>query len=225
MRPSVRVVVAIALLLGVFYFTVRKKDFLVPAHFPAPDPVEGTVDRPADHEYATFGGGCFWCTEAVFLRVKGVEKVVSGYSGGSVKNPTYQQVCDGTTGHAEVVRVTFDPNVVSYPELLEVFWRSHDPTTLNRQGFDTGEQYRSVIFTHSDAQRVQAEKYRGKIDEARVFPKPIVTQILPAAEFYPADVSHQDYFARNKANGYCRSVIQPKLDQLGKVFQDRWKPE
>jgi peptide-methionine (S)-S-oxide reductase len=190
-----------------------------------PDEVAGAA-KPAPagkEELATFGNGCFWCTEAVFLQLKGVTKVVSGYSGGQVPNPTYKQVCTGTTGHAEVIQVTFDPAVISYPELLEVFWRSHDPTTLNRQGNDVGTQYRSVIFTHNDRQKQLAEQYKRKIDDAKVFARPVVTEIVPFSAFYPAEDYHQNYFAENGQQPYCRVIIKPKVDKLRAVFKDKLK--
>jgi peptide-methionine (S)-S-oxide reductase len=199
----------------------------VHGNFPAPDPEVTRADAltPTDGaELATFGSGCFWCTEAVFQQLKGVEKVVSGYSGGNVPNPTYQQVCSGRTGHAEVIQVLFDPKVVTYPELLEVFWRTHDPTTRDRQGNDVGSQYRSVIFTHSDRQRESAERYRRKLDEAHVFSKPIVTDIVPFSTFYPAELYHQNYYADHSRQPYCQAVIGPKLDKLRAVFQDKLKP-
>ncbi|MFM8270804.1 MAG: peptide-methionine (S)-S-oxide reductase MsrA [Gemmata sp.] len=195
----------------------------VPEPFPvlAPDEVgPATVSGP---ELATFGSGCFWCTEAVFLQVKGVLSVESGYSGGHVPNPSYKWVCTGRTGHAEVVQVTFDPAAVSYPELLEVFWRSHDPTTRNRQGNDVGPQYRSVIFFHSDKQKETAERYRAKIDEAQVFRAPVVTEITKFEAFYKADHEHQNYYANNPRAGYCRAIIGPKVEKLKKVFGDRVK--
>lgn len=176
-----------------------------------------------DYKLATFGGGCFWCTEAVFQELKGVVKVVSGYSGGSVANPTYQQVCSGTTGHAEVVQVTYDPKVVSYPELLEVFWKTHDPTTPNRQGADVGPQYRSVIFYHDDEQRRLAEAYKKKLEDAGVFSAPIVTEISPYRNFYPAEAYHQNYFRTNPNQPYCRAVIVPKIEKFRKVFRDKLK--
>lgn len=172
---------------------------------------------------ATFGGGCFWCTEAVFKELKGVEKVVSGYSGGSVKNPTYEQVCTGLTGHAEVIQVTYDPEAVPYELLLEVFWKTHDPTTLNRQGNDVGTQYRSVIFTHSDEQKKLAKEYKQKLDKSGIFDDPIVTQIEPIEEFYAAEKYHQDYFARNPNQGYCRFVTAPKVEKFRKLFRDKLK--
>ena len=172
-------------------------------------------------ELATFGTGCFWCTEAVFQQLKGVSKVVSGYSGGQVPNPTYKQVCTGTTGHAEVIQVTFDPAVISYPELLEVFWRSHDPTTLNRQGNDIGTQYRSVIFTHNDRQKQLAELYKKKIEAAKVFSNPVVTEVVPFTAFYPAEDYHQNYYVENSQAPYCRVMIRPKLEKLRAVFKDK----
>ncbi len=174
---------------------------------------------------ATFGSGCFWCTEAVFQQIKGVRKVESGYSGGSVVNPTYAQICSGTTGHAEVVRVTFDPAVVSYPELLEVFWRTHDPTTPNRQGYDSGPQYRSVVFAHSDRQQRLAVTYKRRIDEAGVYPNPLVTEVVPFAAFYPAEADHQNYFASNPRQPYCRAVIGPQVEKLRAVFRDKLKTD
>jgi peptide-methionine (S)-S-oxide reductase len=174
-------------------------------------------------ETATFGSGCFWCTEAVFQRIKGVEKVVSGYTGGRTKNPTYEQVCTGTTGHAEVIQVQFDPAVVSYAELLEAFWKTHDPTTLNRQGADVGTQYRSVIFFHSPEQKAEAEKYKTKLDEAGAFDRKIVTEISPAQVFYAAEDYHQNYFNDNPGQGYCRAVIAPKLEKFEKAFKDKLK--
>ena len=194
-----------------------------PEHFPVLDPAEAApAPAPgAATETATFGAGCFWCTEAVFQRIKGVKAVASGYSGGHVPNPTYEAVCFGRTGHAEVVQVTFDPAVVSYPELLEVFWRSHDPTTPDRQGNDYGPQYRSVVFYHSERQKELAERYRRKIDEAGVFPNPVVTQVEAFTAFYPAEEDHRDYYNRNSRSGYCRNIGR-KLDKLKAVFKDRW---
>lgn len=174
---------------------------------------------------ATFGSGCFWCTEAVFQELKGVEKVTSGYMGGTVKNPTYDQVCEGTTGHAEVVQVTYDPEVISFKELLEVFWKLHDPTTKNRQGNDVGTQYRSAVFYHDDEQRDLAEEYKKKLDEAGAFRAPIVTEITAAEEFYPAEDYHQNYFRENPRQGYCSFVIRPKVDKVREVFADKLKPE
>ncbi|HMP03922.1 MAG TPA: peptide-methionine (S)-S-oxide reductase MsrA [Gemmatales bacterium] len=174
-------------------------------------------------EVATFGNGCFWCTEAVFQQLKGVVRVESGYSGGQVKNPTYKQVCTGLTGHAECIRIQFNPKVITYAELLEVFWQTHDPTTLNRQGADVGTQYRSVVFFHNDEQRRLAEGYKEKLDAAKVYRGPIVTEIVPAVEFYKAENYHQNYFKLNGRAPYCQMVIQPKIDKLKKVFADKLK--
>lgn len=176
-------------------------------------------------EVATFGGGCFWCTEAVFQELKGVKSVVSGYMGGSVANPTYQQICDGDTGHAEVVQITYDPKQVSFVQLLEVFWETHDPTTLNRQGNDEGTQYRSAIFYYSEAQRKTAQELKEKLDKSGAFKKLIVTEIVPAREFYPAEDYHQNYYANNSRKPYCAAIIRPKLDKLKKVFADRLKED
>jgi peptide-methionine (S)-S-oxide reductase len=174
-------------------------------------------------ETATFGSGCFWCTEAIFQRVDGVEKVESGYMGGHVKNPTYKEVCSGLTGHAEVLQVTYNPDEVSYEELLEVFWNTHDPTTPNRQGNDVGTQYRSVIFYHSDEQKQLAERYKEQLSAANAFDQPIVTEIAPAAVFYMAENYHQNYFNLNGDAPYCAYVIQPKVEKFKKVFKEKLK--
>lgn len=175
------------------------------------------------YSVATFGAGCFWCVEAVFERLKGVEKVVSGYTAGSVPNPTYKQVCEGNTGHAEVCRIYYDPEVVTFEELLEVFWQTHDPTTLNRQGNDVGTQYRSAVFYHDDKQKELAEFYKKKLDESGAFSSPIVTEITPAVEFYVAEDYHQNYFDENGTQPYCAFVIKPKVDKFKKVFKDKLK--
>jgi peptide-methionine (S)-S-oxide reductase len=174
-------------------------------------------------ESITLGGGCFWCVEAVFEVVKGVESVESGYAGGTIENPTYEQVCSGQTGHAEVCRIKFDPAVVSFDKLLEIFWKTHDPTTLNRQGNDEGTQYRSVIFYHNDLQKDAAESLKKKLDESGAFTAPIVTQIASVPKYYPAEAYHQDYFAKNPTQGYCRAIIRPKMDKFKKVFSDQLK--
>jgi len=176
-------------------------------------------------ELATFGSGCFWCTEAIFLNVDGVVKVESGYSGGKVKNPTYREVCSGLTGHAEVIQLTYDPAVVSYDELLEIFWKTHDPTTLNKQGADEGTQYRSVIFYHNENQKNLAEAYKKKLTEVGAFDKPIVTEITPFTSFYKAEDYHQNYFALNGSAPYCSFVIQPKVEKFKKVFKTKLKKE
>jgi methionine-S-sulfoxide reductase len=174
-------------------------------------------------QLATFGGGCFWCTEAVFLDVKGVKSVVSGYAGGSVKNPTYREVCSGLTGHAEVVQITFDPALVSYTDLLEIFWNTHDPTTLNRQGADVGTQYRSVVFYHSPEQKTEAEQYKKQLEASKVFKNPVVTEISPIPVFYQAEAYHQNYFALNPEQGYCQYVIRPKVEKFKKQFGNKLK--
>lgn len=187
------------------------------------------ADEPQDPEavaqtaQATFGTGCFWCTEAVFEKLKGVKQVVSGYSGGYFPNPTYEQVLTKTTGHAEVVHITYDPSVLPYSKLLEAFWFSHDPTTLNRQGPDKGPQYRSVIFYHSDEQREAAERYKKKLDESKAFRDPIVTEITKFSAFYPAENYHQDFFRLNGRYPYCRQHIRPKVQKFQKVFESDLK--
>ena len=169
---------------------------------------------------ATFGSGCFWCTEAFFQRLKGVEKVVSGYSGGKIKNPTYREVCSGRTGHAEVIQVTYDPDIISFTKLLEVFWKTHDPTTPNRQGNDVGTQYRSVIFYHDEDQKKQAEHYKQELNKAGIFANPIVTEISMFEEFYMAEENHQNYYNANSSQPYCSIVITPKLEKFEKVFEE-----
>ena len=172
---------------------------------------------------ATFGSGCFWCTEAIFQRIKGVVQVTSGYTGGTVDNPTYREICTGTTGHAEVVQVEYDPAIVAYEDLLQVFWKTHDPTTLNRQGADTGTQYRSVIFYHNEEQRQLAEAYKEQLTTAKAYTKPIVTEILPVKNFYKAEAYHQDYYNANGEAPYCQFVIAPKIDKLEKLLKERMK--
>ena len=177
-------------------------------------------------ETATFANGCFWCTEAIFEELKGVASAVSGYTGGQTENPTYKEVCSGTTGHAECIQVTFDPSIISFDELLEVFWKTHDPTTLNRQGNDIGTQYRSAIFYHNEAQKQKATQYKKELNESGAWPNPIVTEISPFTVFYPAENYHQQYFEVNgDANPYCQFVIQPKLEKFRKVFADKRKKE
>jgi peptide-methionine (S)-S-oxide reductase len=173
---------------------------------------------PPTGEIATLAGGCFWCLEAVYDELKGVVDVVSGYAGGHVANPSYQQVCNGDTGHAEVVRVAFDPTKVSYHEILEVFFTIHDPTTLNRQGADVGTQYRSAIFYHSDEQKKIAEEVMAEISAEGIWKNPLVTQLVPAPEFYPAEEYHQEYFARNPNQGYCQVVVAPKVAKFRSKF-------
>jgi len=173
---------------------------------------------------ATFGTGCFWCTEAVFQELKGVLKVTSGYSGGSVKNPSYEDVCSGTTGHAECLQIIYDPKVISFDELLEVFWEAHDPTTLNRQGNDVGTQYRSVIFYHDAEQKRKSEEYKSKLDKSGAYNNPIVTEITPFTRFYAAENYHQDYYRLHGSQPYCSFVIRPKVEKFEKVFKNKLKP-
>ncbi len=172
---------------------------------------------------ATFGAGCFWCVEAVFQRLNGVLSIESGYSGGNIKNPAYREVCMGTTGHAEVCRITYDNTKVSFDELLEVFWKTHDPTTLNQQGNDIGTQYRSVVFYHNDEQKKLAEKYKEEINKSGAYPKPIVTEISPLINYYKAEDYHQNYYNQNGSEGYCRYVIQPKVEKFEKIFKNKLK--
>lgn len=174
-------------------------------------------------EVATFGAGCFWCTEAQFQQLKGVNKVESGYSGGHIDNPTYKQVCTGNTGHAEVTNVYFDPSVISFDELLAAFWTAHDPTQLNRQGNDVGTQYRSVIFYHNDEQKRKAEEYKSKLNEEHAYDAPVVTEISPYTKFYVAEDYHQNYYNDNGSQPYCVFVVKPKLDKFKKVFADKLK--
>lgn len=174
-------------------------------------------------ELATFGAGCYWCVEAIFENLKGVEKVESGFSGGHVKTPGYREVCEGTTGHAEVCQITYNPAVIGFTELLEVFWKTHDPTTLNQQGADVGTQYRSVVFYHNDAQRELAETYKAKLNASGIFNNPVVTEITPFEVFYKAMDEHQQYFENNGEQGYCRIVIQPKVDKFKQLFSERLK--
>ncbi len=174
-------------------------------------------------ETATLGGGCFWCTEAVYKELKGVTDIKPGYSGGNIKNPSYKEVCTGETGHAEVIQITFDPSVISFSDILEVFFMTHDPTTLNRQGNDVGTQYRSVIFYHSELQKETAEKVISLFEKEKVYDKPIVTQIEPFKAFYEAEDYHHNYYVRNKNQPYCQFVITPKLEKFEKIFKDKMR--
>jgi peptide-methionine (S)-S-oxide reductase len=185
----------------------------------------GLTTKKNKMDVATFGNGCFWCTEAVFQDLKGVESAISGYSGGTVENPTYKQVCTGNTGHAEVLQITYDPSVISFEELLEVFWKTHDPTTLNRQGNDVGTQYRSAIFYHNEEQKKLSEEYKKKLNESGAFDRPIVTEIVPFKKFYKAEDYHQNYYNLNGEQPYCSMVIRPKVDKFRKVFKDKLKKE
>ncbi len=172
---------------------------------------------------ATFGNGCFWCTEAIFQRLKGVEKVIPGYTGGSIKNPSYKEVCYGTTGHAEAIQITYDPKIISYRELLDVFFYTHDPTTLNRQGADAGTQYRSAVFYHDEKQKKDAEVIIAQLEAEKVYDNKIVTEIAPIKKFYIAEDYHQNYYNNNKNQGYCRAVINPKLDKFVKKYSSKLK--
>ena len=183
---------------------------------------EQTISSNMKTELATFGAGCFWCVEAVFQELNGVIKVESGFMGGTIPNPTYRDVCSGTTGHAEVARITFDPSVITYEELLEVLWTTHDPTTLNRQGADAGTQYRSAIFYYNDEQLQKAEDSKAQVAPT-IWDQPIVTEIVPATTFYPAEDYHQDYYANNQNASYCRIVINPKIEKVRTKFKDKLK--
>jgi peptide-methionine (S)-S-oxide reductase len=178
-----------------------------------------------ERETATLAGGCFWCLEAVFLELNGVEKVVSGYSGGAIETPSYREVSTGTTGHAEVVQISFDPEKISYRDILEVFFTIHDPTTLNRQGTDVGTQYRSAIFYHNEAQKNIAEHVMRELDRSHIWDNPIVTEMMPFQNFYPAEDYHQDYYAQNSDAPYCRFVIEPKVAKLRRNFVDKLKKQ
>jgi peptide-methionine (S)-S-oxide reductase len=184
---------------------------------------DATITNATTTDTATFATGCFWCTEAVFQELKGVVKVTSGYSGGQVVNPTYEQVCNGTTGHAECLQVIYDPAIITYDELLEVFWEVHDPTSLNRQGNDVGTQYRSAIFYHNEEQRQKAEHYKDELNKNKAYDKPIVTEITAFTKFYPAEDYHQDYFRLHGSQPYCSLVIRPKVEKFEKVFKDKLK--
>lgn len=177
----------------------------------------------ADLQTATFGGGCFWCTEAVFLELRGVQSVQSGYAGGHVANPTYEQVCTKTTGHAEVIQITYDPDQISYEDLLEIFFQTHDPTTKDRQGNDVGPQYRSAVFYHNDEQKQTAEAFIAKLNASGVLPGKIVTEVTEINNYYPAENYHQDYLANNPSNPYCAMVVRPKVDKFRKQFAEKLK--
>ena len=186
-------------------------------------PQKVKMNMNANLEVATFGGGCYWCIEAIFQRLEGVEKVESGFSGGQVKNPTYREVCTGATGHAEVIQITFDTTKISFEEILKVFFTMHDPTTLNQQGNDIGTQYRSAIFYQNEAQKKVSEEIIAALNQAKAYPSPIVTEVTPFDVFYKAEDYHQNYYNDNSGEGYCRYVIQPKIEKFEKVFKDRLK--
>ncbi len=195
----------------------------IPAQVAPDDQKTVSGSQRANMEIATFAGGCFWCTEAVYQEIKGVESVIPGYTGGQLANPSYEQVCSGTTGHAEAVQIAFDPQQVSFDKLLEIHWQSHDPTTLNRQGADRGTQYRSAVFYHSDEQKRIAEEQKKKLDQSGIFSDPIVTEITPASKFYPAEKYHMNYFRSNPNQGYCAMIIRPKVEKIKKLFADDLK--
>lgn len=184
---------------------------------------EETIPAGVKTDTATFATGCFWCTEAIFQELKGVLKVTSGYSGGTTPNPSYEEVCTGSTGHAECLDIIYDPKQISFDELLEVFWESHDPTSLNRQGNDVGTQYRSAIFYHNAEQKEKAEIYKAKLDKSGAYDKPIVTEITAFTKFYPAEDYHQDYYRLHGTQPYCSFVIRPKVEKFEKVFKDKLK--
>ncbi|HSD63267.1 MAG TPA: peptide-methionine (S)-S-oxide reductase MsrA [Ignavibacteriaceae bacterium] len=185
---------------------------------------ENIMNNPSSKsDTATFGQGCFWCAEAIFERVEGVISVTSGYAGGNVSNPTYEQVCTGKTGHAEVVQIVYNPDVISYDDLLKIFWQTHDPTTLNKQGADVGEQYRSIILYDNEKQKEKAEYYKNELQKSGAWDKPIVTQIVPLTKFYKAEEYHQHYYEKNPYQGYCSFVIAPKVEKFEKVFKDKLK--
>lgn len=181
------------------------------------------MNTQGEMEIATLAGGCFWCTEAVFLELKGVESVVSGYIGGKTANPTYKEICNGDTGHAEAIQISFNPNEISFGELLEIFFATHDPTTLNRQGNDVGTQYRSEIFYHNEDQKEISESYIELLTQENTFGKAIVTRISPATLFYPAEDYHQNYYNQHQEQGYCSYIITPKIEKLKKVYKDKLK--
>lgn len=176
-----------------------------------------------NQEIAVFGAGCFWCVEAVFTELKGVESVIPGYTGGDTKNPTYKEVCSGTTNHAEVAKIVFDPSLITFDELLEVFWKTHDPTTLNRQGADVGTQYRSVVYYTSASQKEKVERYKKALNDSKAWDNPVVTEITELGTFYPAEDYHNDYYKNNPDQGYCRMVIQPKVEKFKKAFSEKLK--
>ena len=211
-------IITLALLLQCTYNSGKEMD-----RMSSSEPASENEYSGNDHDTITLGAGCFWCVEAIFDQLKGVVSVESGYSGGHVKNPGYREVCTGKTGHAEVCQVVYDPSVIRFEEILEVFFQTHDPTTLNRQGADVGTQYRSAIFYHTDEQRKIAESVKADLDKAGVWPNPIVTEISPYESFYKAEDYHQEYFENNGEAPYCRAVIQPKVEKFKKVFADRLK--
>jgi len=191
------------------------------SHIPKIQPA--VTDTTAVTDTATLAAGCFWCVEAIYQRLEGVSSVISGYTGGTVKNPTYEEVCSGETGHAEACQIVYNPKKISFEDLLEVFWSSHDPTSLDRQGADVGTQYRSAIFYRNDRQKSIAEQYKKKLNDQKIFENPVVTEIVPFTEFYPAERYHQNYFNQNIDKPYCSMVIRPKVDKIEKIFKAKVK--
>jgi peptide-methionine (S)-S-oxide reductase len=192
-------------------------------HTPINTHMPSDYTNTSKYDTATFGAGCFWCTEAVYEQLKGVISITPGYSGGTVKNPSYREVCTGLTGHAEVAQIVFDPSIINFTELLEVFWTAHDPTQLNRQGADHGTQYRSVIFYHDENQRALSEEYKKKLNDEHAFADPVVTEISPFTVFYKAEDYHMGYYDKNGNAPYCQMVIEPKVEKIRKVFKDKLK--
>lgn len=215
---AMKKIIGIFLALLPFSFCAKEKNINLPKSIQTKN-----MEIQKEMEVATLAGGCFWCTEAVFLELDGVKKVVSGYIGGNTLNPTYKDICNGDTGHAEAIEITFDPKEVSFGELLEIFFATHDPTTLNRQGNDIGTQYRSEIFYHNPTQKQLSEDYIALMTSENTFGKPIVTKISAASKFYEAEDYHQNYYNQNKTQGYCSYVITPKIEKLKKVYQDKLK--
>lgn len=209
----------------IFSLIISASGCTQPADLPKLNTEDIELEEGKNYETATLGAGCFWCVEAIFQSIKGVAKVESGYSGGFIDNPTYEQVCSGNTGHAEVIQLTFDPEVISFGELLNVFWHTHDPTTLNRQGADVGTQYRSVIFYTNDNQKKVAENSKNETDASGLWTNPIVTEISPLTNYFPAEEYHQDYFFNNPGKGYCSMVIAPKVQKFYKEFGHLLKEE
>jgi peptide-methionine (S)-S-oxide reductase len=223
MNKAIRYTLLIPALLSRFFSTAQDQKYEHSKTF------EEMNTAPKDNahrtEVATFGAGCFWCTEAQFQQLKGVERVESGYSGGQLANPTYKQVCTGTTGHAEVCNIYYDPSVVSFDELLAAFWTCHDPTQLNRQGNDVGTQYRSVVFYHNDEQKHKAEEYKKKLNDEKAWDKPVVTEIAPFTIFYKAEDYHQNYYNENGDAPYCHFVVGPKVEKFKIVFKGKLKSQ
>ncbi len=217
MTLKFKYVIAVTLFTAIFFSNACSQKPASTKKTMQTEPITSNIDT------VTFGAGCFWCVEAVFQRLEGVIKVSSGYMGGKIKNPTYREVCSGLTGHAEVCQITFYTNKISFTDLLEVFWKTHDPTTLNRQGADAGTQYRSAIFYHNNQQKELAEKYKTELNNSGAFLNPIVTEISPASPFYIAEDYHQNYFNLNGSEPYCQYVIQPKIDKFEKVFKNKIK--